>query len=70
MLTKLYCHFRAIAVVNEDGSKIRLSATNKAQREAIAKQLLNQDSASHGTTPNKKVSSTQILTRYFFLLAV
>lgn len=52
-------HPGASMVINEDGRKTILSATNMAQRAAIAKQLLTPCPEPH-KMPIKIVSSTQI----------
>ena len=56
--------YSAAYVINEDGSRVRLSATDRAQREGIAKQLLTPSSSNAlSIMPNKMVSS-QLLGMY------
>ena len=52
-------HPGASMVINEDGRKTILSATNMAQREAVAKQLLTPCPEPH-KMPIKVVSSTRL----------
>lgn len=47
--------FSACFVENEDGSTVRLSATNRVQRESVAKQLLTPNANAPANAPNKKV---------------
>ena len=48
-------YYRACYVINEDGRRVRLSGTDKTQREAIAKQLLTPTSDNDGNMYNKTV---------------
>lgn len=54
MSSALY-NFRAVLVENEDGARIKVSATDCTQRESVAKRLLTPGDTSDGIKGKKVV---------------